>query len=73
MQIRLDTTKNAPAYRVFLDGEEVKNWIAADDIAGTVTREVADTSGGMRFMRRAVVRGVVVIRAPKAPKQAATP
>jgi dTDP-D-glucose 4,6-dehydratase len=66
MHISVYNTKDASAYRVFLDGEEVKDWIEADDTAGTVEREVpTGKSGGARFLRRETVRGVVVIRAPE--------
>lgn len=70
MKISVSSTKDAGAYQVFLNGEPVPGWIEADDVAGTVTREVPDTTGGARFMRREVTRGVVVIRAPKPAKKA---
>lgn len=69
MEISVYTTKNAPAYRVLLDGALVEHWISADDEAGVVVREVADVRGGMRFMREERATGSVVIEAPKATKK----
>lgn len=70
MRISVYETKDASAYQVLLNGEAVSNWIEADDTAGTVTRDVPDTSSGIRMLRRETVRGVVVIRPPKDAKKA---
>lgn len=68
MHISVRTTKNASHYQVRLNGNLVEHWVAADDDAGYIVREVPDTTGVVRFMQTMRETGTVVITPPPEPK-----